>query len=139
MVLARRARRRGKTLFPLFGQPFPCELLGRGQHGVDPSFEPLHRFLKPRVNFRPQVFHFGVMFLHERFDTDGLLGVEIQLVFQDAEDAVRHVLTMPEDFHETVVIPPGMEGRAAPEAVLSRFFTGRIHHHVTTAHSFDPA
>lgn len=31
------------------------------------------------------------------------------------------------------------EGRAATEAVLTRFFTGRIHHHVTTAHSFDPA
>jgi hypothetical protein len=32
-----------------------------------------------------------------------------------------------------------MEGRAATEAVLARFFTGRIHHHVTTAHSFAPA
>ncbi len=35
--------------------------------------------------------------------------------------------------------PIRREGRAATEAVLSRHFTGRIHHHVTTAHVFDPA
>jgi hypothetical protein len=35
--------------------------------------------------------------------------------------------------------PIRKEGRAATEAVLARFFTGRIHHHVTTAHSFGPA
>ncbi len=34
--------------------------------------------------------------------------------------------------------PIRKEGRAATEGVLARFFTGRIHHHVTTAHSFDP-
>ena len=34
--------------------------------------------------------------------------------------------------------PIRKEGRAATEAVLSRFFVGRIHHHVTTAHRFDP-
>ncbi|MGL4320920.1 MAG: hypothetical protein ACRCS3_08660 [Paracoccaceae bacterium] len=34
--------------------------------------------------------------------------------------------------------PIRMEGRAATEAVLARHFTGRIHHHVTTAHSFAP-
>lgn len=35
--------------------------------------------------------------------------------------------------------PIRKEGRAATEAVLARHFTGRIHHHVTTAHSFAPA
>lgn len=35
--------------------------------------------------------------------------------------------------------PIRKEGRSATEAVLSRFFTGRIHHHVTTALAFDPA
>lgn len=30
--------------------------------------------------------------------------------------------------------PVRAESRAATEAVLARFFTGRIHHHVTTAH-----
>jgi hypothetical protein len=30
--------------------------------------------------------------------------------------------------------PDPQEGKAATEAVLARFFTGRIHHHVTTAH-----
>jgi hypothetical protein len=34
--------------------------------------------------------------------------------------------------------PIRMEGRAATEAGLARFFTGRIHHHVTTALSFAP-
>ena len=29
--------------------------------------------------------------------------------------------------------PVRMAGRAATESVLSRFFTGRVHHHVTTA------
>ncbi len=32
--------------------------------------------------------------------------------------------------------PARAEGRAATEAVLARFFTGRIHHHVTTAHEY---
>ena len=32
--------------------------------------------------------------------------------------------------------PARAAGRAATEAVLARFFTGRIHHHVTTAHEY---
>ena len=32
--------------------------------------------------------------------------------------------------------PARTEARAATEAVLSRFFTGKIHHHVTTAHEY---
>jgi hypothetical protein len=32
--------------------------------------------------------------------------------------------------------PIRAEGRAATEAVLARFFVGRIHHHVTSAHVF---
>ncbi|NEX46506.1 hypothetical protein [Pseudotabrizicola algicola] len=38
-----------------------------------------------------------------------------------------------------LVNPIRLEGRAATEAVLARFFNGRIHHHVTTAHSFAPS
>jgi hypothetical protein len=34
--------------------------------------------------------------------------------------------------------PVRSEARAATESVLARFFTGRIHHHVTTAHEFEP-
>ena len=34
--------------------------------------------------------------------------------------------------------PIRKEGRAATEGVLARHFTGRIHHHVTTAHTFAP-
>lgn len=32
--------------------------------------------------------------------------------------------------------PARAAGRAATEALLPRFFTGRIHHHVTTAHEY---
>lgn len=32
--------------------------------------------------------------------------------------------------------PARTEARAATEAVLSRFFTGKIHHHVTTAYEY---
>jgi hypothetical protein len=35
--------------------------------------------------------------------------------------------------------PARAEGRAATEAVMARFFTGRIHHHVTTAHEYGPS
>lgn len=35
--------------------------------------------------------------------------------------------------------PARSEGRAATESVLARFFTGRIHHHVTTAHDYELA
>lgn len=34
-----------------------------------------------------------------------------------------------------LVHPIRTEGRAATEAVLARHFTGRIHHHITTAHT----
>jgi hypothetical protein len=34
--------------------------------------------------------------------------------------------------------PARAEGRAATEAVMARFFTGRIHHHVTTAYEYAP-
>lgn len=32
--------------------------------------------------------------------------------------------------------PARAAGKAATEAVLARFFAGRIHHHVTTAHEY---
>ena len=34
--------------------------------------------------------------------------------------------------------PIRREGRAVTEAVLDRHFAGRIHHHITSAHSFLP-
>ena len=33
--------------------------------------------------------------------------------------------------------PARAEGKAATEAVLARFFDGRIHHHITQAHDFE--
>ncbi len=35
--------------------------------------------------------------------------------------------------------PVRSEARAATEAVLARFFTGKIHHHVTTAYEYEPS
>lgn len=35
--------------------------------------------------------------------------------------------------------PVRSEARAATESVLARFFTGKIHHHVTIAHEYEPA
>lgn len=35
--------------------------------------------------------------------------------------------------------PARSAGRTATEALLARFYSGRIHHHVTLSHSFDPA
>ncbi|MGL4198716.1 MAG: hypothetical protein ACRCSX_13240 [Allorhizobium sp.] len=34
--------------------------------------------------------------------------------------------------------PVRSEARAATEAVLARFFTGKIHHHLTTAYEYEP-
>ena len=34
--------------------------------------------------------------------------------------------------------PARTAGKAATEALLPRFFDGRIHHHITQAHSFTP-
>ncbi len=40
---------------------------------------------------------------------------------------------------ETALASPiRSEARAATESVLARFFTGSIHHHVTTAHEYAP-
>lgn len=39
---------------------------------------------------------------------------------------------------EALASPMRAEARAATESVLARFFTGRIHHHVTTAHACEP-
>jgi hypothetical protein len=33
--------------------------------------------------------------------------------------------------------PARTEGKAATDAVLARFFDGRIHHHITEAHDFE--
>jgi hypothetical protein len=39
-----------------------------------------------------------------------------------------------ESVHKALASPVRAEAKAATEAVLSRFFTGRIHHHITEAH-----
>lgn len=70
----------------------------------------------------------------------------IHVTFADDRDAgaPEYPLILAIDWPDRATVdaflahPIRMEGRAATESVLARFFTGRIHHHVTTAHSFAP-
>lgn len=45
----------------------------------------------------------------------------------------------PEAVDAALASPVRARAKAATEAVLARFFDGRIHHHVTTAHDHDLA
>ena len=70
----------------------------------------------------------------------------IHVTFSDDRDAgaPEYPLILAIDWPDIATVeaflshPIRKEGRAATEAVLARHFTGRIHHHVTTAHSFAP-
>ena len=44
-----------------------------------------------------------------------------------------------ESVERALASPVRAEGKAATESVLARFFTGRIHHHVTLAHDHELA
>lgn len=67
--------------------------------------------------------------------------LDIRVTFSDSRDegAPEFPLILAIDWPDLATVgaflahPIRMEGRAATEAVLSRFFKGRIHHHVTTA------
>lgn len=67
-----------------------------------------------------------VTFAEHRDDGAPEIPMILAIVYPDLE-AVEKALASPER----------NEAKAATEAVLSRFFTGRIHHHVTTSHDFD--
>jgi hypothetical protein len=72
--------------------------------------------------------------------------VAIHVTFSDDRDegAPEFPLILAIDWPDRATVdafldhPIRKEGRAATEGVLSGFFTGRIHHHVTTAQSFEP-
>lgn len=72
----------------------------------------------------------------------GALAVHVTFSDERDEGAPEFPLILAIDWPDMATVrafldhPIRKEGRAATEAVLSRFFTGRIHHHVTTAQSF---
>lgn len=74
----------------------------------------------------------------------GALSIHVTFAEDRDEGAPEFPLILAIDWPDQATVdaflvnPIRLEGRTATEGVLSRFFTGRIHHHVTTAHSFDP-
>lgn len=74
----------------------------------------------------------------------GALAVHVTFSDDRDEGAPEYPLILAIDWPDRATVdaflahPIRKEGRAATEGVLARHFTGRIHHHVTTAHSFAP-
>ena len=74
----------------------------------------------------------------------GALAVHVTFSEDRDEGAPEYPLILAIDWPDLATVeaflahPIRKEGRAATEAVLARHFTGRIHHHVTTAQSFAP-
>ena len=72
---------------------------------------------------------------------------EVRVCFADSRDAgapdypLILAVTYPDGptLDAALASPVRAESRAATERVLARFFTGRVHHHVTTAHVAVPA
>jgi hypothetical protein len=71
--------------------------------------------------------------------------LSVRVTFAEARDdgAPEYPLILAIDWPDRQTVdafldhPIRMEGRAATQSVLDRFFSGRIHHHVTEAHVFD--
>jgi hypothetical protein len=74
----------------------------------------------------------------------GALAIHVTFADDRDEGAPEFPLILAIDWPDRATVdafldhPIRKEGRAATEAVLARFFKGRIHHHVTTALSFAP-
>ena len=72
----------------------------------------------------------------------GALAVRVTFAEARDEGAPEFPLILAVDYPDQAAVdaalasPARTEGRAATEALLPRFFTGRIHHHVTTAHDY---
>jgi quinol monooxygenase YgiN len=70
----------------------------------------------------------------------------VRVTFAEARDdgAPEYPLILAVDYPDLAAVdaalasPARAAGRAATENLLPRFFVGRIHHHVTTAHVFQP-
>lgn len=72
----------------------------------------------------------------------GILSVRVTFAESRDEGAPEYPLILAISYPDLAAVetalasPARAEGKAATEAVLARFFTGRIHHHITTAHEF---
>ena len=70
--------------------------------------------------------------------------LSVRVTFADARDdgAPEYPLILAVNYPDMEAVatalasPARTEGKAATDALLARFFTGRVHHHVTTAHEF---
>ena len=74
----------------------------------------------------------------------GITAIRVTFAEQRDDGAPEFPLILAIDYPDMAAVdhflehPVRTEGRAATESVLSRFFTGRIHHHITTAHMIAP-
>lgn len=72
----------------------------------------------------------------------GALSVRVTFAESRDEGAPDYPLILAVSYPDRAAVdhalasPARTEGKAATEAVLARFFTGRIHHHVTVAHEY---
>lgn len=72
----------------------------------------------------------------------GALSVRVTFAVARDEGAPDYPLILAISYPDLAAVetalasPVRAESRAATEAVLSRYFTGRVHHHVTEAHEF---
>lgn len=73
----------------------------------------------------------------------GALAVRVTFAISRDDGAPEYPLILAISYPDLAAVdtalasPARTEGKAATEAVLARFFTGRIHHHITTAHDYD--
>jgi hypothetical protein len=73
----------------------------------------------------------------------GALTIRVTFGVSRDEGAPEYPLILAIDWKDMATVeaflenPIRMKGRAATEAVMARFFTGRIHHHVTTPHVYE--
>jgi hypothetical protein len=74
----------------------------------------------------------------------GALAIRVTFGESRDEGAPEYPLILAIDWPDMATVdaflnhPIRREGRAATEAVLARHFTGRIHHHVTSAATYPP-
>lgn len=72
----------------------------------------------------------------------GVMAVRVTFAESRDEGAPEYPLILAISYPDLAAVdaalasPARAEGKAATESVLARYFTGRIHHHITTAHDF---
>ncbi len=99
---------------------------GTIHHGLEAAFrEAVLAELLPKWKMFPGALAVRVCFAESRDDG----APEYPLILAVSYPDLAAVAT-------ALASPARTAGKAATDAVLARFFTGRIHHHVTTAHDF---